>query len=754
MKLNRSLCLWAAAAALSACGPAQRPSAGNGAYVDPLIGTDYHGHVFLGANVPFGGVQLGPTNITEGWDWCSGYHYSDSTLIGFAHTHLSGTGIGDYGDILFLPVSGPRILSRGTLENQDSGYMAKYRHATETARPGYYSVLLDRYGIRAELTAGQRAGYHRYTYPDGTENASVVIDLEDGTGWDAPVEGYLRQVDDRTVEGYRLSTGWAPDQRVYFVARFSQPIREITLSEQDSVVEGTEAKLRRLKAFLDFGDAPEGITLEATVALSAVSIEGAYKNLAAEPQGVSFDERVAQAGDAWNLALDKIRVKGGTEAERRAFYTALYHAQFFPAVFSDADGTYRGADGKIYHDTANTYTVYSLWDTYRAAHPLYTILDPVKAGEFVNDFVKIYEQQGKVPVWHLAGNENNCMVAYQSIPVIADAVLKGIGGFDAEKAYQAAKAYALLNERGVNFIRENEYIPADSLNESVAIALECAIGDWGIAQMARKLGHQEDYEYFLKRSKYYRHYFDPGRQFMRGKLADGTFREPFDPVHSVHRGDDYCEGNAWQYTWLVPQDVEGLVALFGSEEAFATKLDSLFTISSELGEGASSDISGLVGQYAQGNEPNHSTPFLYNFIGQQWKTAALVRHIMKTYFTDAPDGLCGNEDVGQMSAWYVFTSMGLYPANAMSGAFLIASPLFDEANIALPDGKRFRIVTENNSDANIYVQSAELNGKPYTKSYITYKEIMAGGELKLVMGPEPNKAFGAAEADRPKSMVY
>ena len=754
MKKRQTIGWIAGMAFLLACSPAKQSSEGNGTYVDPFIGTDYHGHVFLGANVPFGGVQLGPVNITEGWDWCSGYHYSDSTLIGFAHTHLSGTGIGDYGDILFLPVSGPRIFSRGTLEKQDSGYMAKYRHETETARPGYYSVLLDRYGIRAELTASERAGYHRYTYPDSTENATVIIDLEDGTGWDAPVEGYLRQVDEYSVEGYRLSRGWAADQRIYFVARFSKPIQEITLCERDSVVVGTETKQPRLKAFLGFGDAPKGMTIEAQVALSAVSIDGAYKNLEQEAENLSFDERVAQAGEAWNGVLDKIRVKGGTEAERRAFYSALYHVMFFPAVFNDVDGTYRGADGKIYQDTSNTYTVYSLWDTYRAAHPLFTILEPVKAGEFVNDFIKIYEQQGKVPVWHLAGNETNCMVGYQSIPVISDAVLKGIGGFDAEKAYQAAKAYTLLNERGVNHIRENEFIPADSMNESVAIALECAIGDWGIAQMAKKLGHQEDYEYFLKRSKYYRHYFDPKRQFMRGKLSDGTFREPFDPVHSVHRGDDYCEGNAWQYTWLVPQDVEGLVELFGSEEAFATKLDSLFTISSELGEGASADISGLVGQYAQGNEPNHSTPFLYNFIGQQWKTAALVRHIMKTYFTDAPDGLCGNEDVGQMSAWYVLTSMGLYPANAMSGAFLIASPLFDETEIALSDGKRFRIVAEHNSETNMYVQSAELNGKPYTKSFITYKDIMAGGELKLVMGPEPNKSFGAAEEDRPKSIVY
>ena len=723
-------------------------------YVDPYIGTDYHGHVFLGANVPFGGVQVGPSNITQGWDWCSGYHYSDSTIIGFAHTHLSGTGIGDLGDIVFMPTTGVIPITKGTLENQESGYLSKFSHANEVVSPGYYSVRLDKYNIEAELTSTARGAIHRYKYPSNADNVNIVVDLESGIGWDTPVEGYLKQIGDNKIEGYRYSKGWAPDQRLYFVAEFSEPIVSIVYYN-DTIKMENENKAKRLKAFVKFKDAGKnGKEIISRVAISPVSTEGAERNFVAEVKGKAFNDVKNTANTKWNDFLSKIEIKGTNQADIRSFYTAMYHTAFAPQTFNDVNGDYRGADGKIYNSPSTVYTVYSLWDTYRAAHPLFTITAPERVGEMVNNMLDIYDQQGKVPVWHLAGNENDCMVGFSSIPVIVDAYLKGFKGFDPNKAYEAIKNYAMLNERGLDYVRTNEFIPSEKENESVAKALEYCISDWAIAQMAKRMGKTEDYDYFLKRSKYYKHYFDKNSGFMRGKLLNGEFREPFDPVYSTHRKDDYCEGNAWQYTWLVPHDVEGLIALFGSEKAFSTKLDSLYTISSELGEGASSDISGLVGQYAQGNEPNHSTPFLYNYIGEQWKTAKLTRHIMKTFFTDTPDGMCGNEDAGQMSAWYIFTSMGFYPSNASSGAFVIASPLFEEVKINVGNNKQFVVTAENNSDKNIYIQSATLNGKPYAKTFITYKDIMAGGALKFVMGDTPNKKYGAAKEDRPQSIVY
>lgn len=724
-------------------------------YVDPYIGTDYHGHVFLGVNVPFGGVQLGPSNITQGWDWASGYHYSDSTIIGFAHTHLSGTGIGDFGDIVFMPTVGEVPLRKGTIENQESGYLSKFSHDNEVVSPGYYSVLLDKYDITAELTATERGAVHRYNYPADAKNVNIVVDLESGIGWDSPSEGYIKKIADNKIEGYRYSTGWATDQRLYFVAEFSEPIESIELYNDTLKLENGVDKAERLKAFIKFSDADSGgKDIVSRVAISPVSIEGAERNFLAEVSGKSFGDVMESADKKWNDFLSKIEVKGSNSVDLIAFYTALYHTAFAPQTFNDVNGDYRGADGKIYNSPSTVYTVYSLWDTYRAAHPLLTITAPERVSEMVNNMLDIYDQQGKVPVWHLAGCETDCMVGFHSIPVIVDAYLKGFKGFDAEKAFEAIKNYAMLNERGLEDIRNNEYISADKELESVAKALEYCIDDWAIAQMALRMGKTADYDYFLKRSKYYKHYFDKNIGFMRGRLANGKFREPFNPVASTHREDDFCEGNSWQYTWLVPHDVEGLVELFGSETAFSTKLDSLFTISSELGKDASSDISGLVGQYAQGNEPNHSTPFLYSYIGEQWKTSELTRHIMKTFFTDAPDGLCGNEDAGQMSAWYIFTSIGFYPANATNGAFIFASPLFDEVSINVGDGKKFNVIAENNSDKNIYIQSATLNGKPYTKSFITYKDIMAGGELKFVMGATANKEYGAAKEDRPQSIVY
>ena len=741
------------AGASTGCTPSSDTGRDLARYVDPTIGSAGHGHVFVGANVPFGGVQLGPTNITEGWDWCSGYHASDTTVIGFAHTHLSGTGIGDKGDILLMPLTGavPMPVKAQT-------YLSTYSHANENAQAGYYRTHLDRYGVDAELTATPRTGFHRYTFP-ATDSARVLINLFDGIGWDAAKELRMVAVNDSTVEGYRLSKGWAPDDRVYFVAEFSRPFKSLTVYADTTLVPAANGKPEQTAVMphsygiLDFGPMPEGGRIEARVGISGVSVSGAKVNLATEAEGRSFDETRAAARQAWNDLLGHMSVETDDTARLRTFYTAVYHASFFPAIFNDVTGQYRGADGFLYEDTTDTYTIFSLWDTYRSANPLYTITAPERVGDFVNTFIRIFEPQGKVPVWHLAGNETDCMVGFGSVQVIADAILKGIPGFDVEKAYHAIVSYAKLDERGLKQIREKGYIPADGEWESVAKALEYCISDWSIAQVAKKLGKQEDYEYFIERSKNYRHYFDTTDRFMKGKLADGSWRTPFNPDYSTHRGDDFCEGNAWQYTWMVPHDFEGLFALFPSPEAAEAKLDSTFTVPYDGGPNASPDISGLIGQYAQGNEPNHSTIYAYAYLGKQWKTAKLARQIMDEFFTDAPDGLCGNEDAGQMSAWYVFNALGFYPANPANGAFVLGSPVFDKVTFPVSGGKTFTVIAENNGPQNIYIQSASLNGKPYTKAYITYRDIMDGGELKLVMGPQPNASFGAAPEDRPRSVM-
>ncbi len=709
-------------------------------FVDPLIGSGYHGHVFVGASVPFGAVQLGPNNETQGWDWCSGYHYSDSILVGFSHTRLSGTGIGDLGDILFMPVTENYKFDESVPYN----WKSTYSHKNEKVSPGYYSVHIDKYNIDARLTATERAGFHQYTY-NNDENAAVIVDLKYGTGWDKIVKGEIENVNGNVIRGYRYSTGWAKDQKIYFYTEFSKTITLFEILRPDSV-------LGNITALISF----EGNgKLLAKTGISSTSMEGARLNLNSEINHWDFEATRQQAVIKWNDELSKIKITTNNAADKKIFYTALYHTMIAPSLFNDSNGDYKGADQKIYkYPGYQTYTTFSLWDTYRAEHPLFTLIQTERVNDFVNTMLAIYDQQGKLPVWHLHANETDCMVGYHSIPVIADAYLKGIRGFDAEKAFEAMKASAMNDFRGVDFVKSQGYIPADSQNESVARAMEYAIDDWCIAAMATALGKTEDAAYFSKRAKYYENYFDPQTRFMRGEMADGSWRSPFNPIASQHNADDYCEGNAWQYLWLVPQNPEGLIELLGGEESFTTKLDSLFSISSEQIKGASSDISGLIGQYAHGNEPSHHTTYMYAFAGQQWKTASLVREICKTMYTDKNDGLCGNEDCGQMSAWYVLSSMGIYPVNPAAGIYVFGSPLFDKTEIALPKGKTFSIVAENNSAENMYIQSAELNGKPYTKSFITHKDILAGGTLKFVMGNQPNTAFGAALEDRPKSMVY
>lgn len=722
--------------------PTVEPETNFTQFVDPYIGSDYHGHVFVGANVPFGAVQLGPNNPTQGWDWCSGYHYSDSILIGFAHTHLSGTGIGDLGDILFMPVSGDFVPSKN--DKEQYSWQAKYTHQNETVKPGYYSIDIEKYNIKAELTTSERVGFHKYNFKN-EGNSKVVVDLKYGTGWDNLTKGEIKQAGNNAIQGFRFSKGWANDQRVFYHAEFSKDIKSFEIIKSDK-------NLGDITAIIEFEGNGE---LMAKTAISPVSTEGAKNNMTAEIAGWDFDSTYKSANEKWNTELGKIKIETDDLAEKKTFYTALYHTMIAPSLFNDANGDYRGADHEVHQNPGHeTYTTFSLWDTYRAAHPLFTLVQPERVNDFVNTMLDIYDQQGKLPVWHLHGNETNTMVGYHAIPVIADAYLKGFTGFDAERAFAAMKSFAMRDERGLDFVKSQGFIPADSGVESVARALEYAIDDWCISAMAKAMGKTEDAELFAKRSKYYKLYFDESIKFMRGKMADGTWRTPFSPIFSQHREDDFCEGNSWQYTWLAPQDVEGLIEIHGGEKTFITKLDSLFSISSEQVEGASSDISGLIGQYAHGNEPSHHTTYLYAYAGQQWKTAEKVREICTTFYTDQPDGLCGNEDCGQMSAWYVFSSMGMYPVNPANGAYVFGSPLFNSAEIVLPEGKSFKIIAENNSKENLYIQSATLNGVAYTKTFITHKEIMNGGELVFKMGNAPNTDFGAKMEDRPKSIVY
>lgn len=729
----------------------QKPKSNFTKYVDPFIGTGFHGHVFVGANVPFGAVQLGPTNISQGWDWCSGYHISDSTIVGFQHTHLSGTGIGDLGDISFMPTTGPVKVSKGTFKDMQSGYVSTFSHQQETARPGYYAVKLKRYDIAVKLTATQRVGFHQYIFPKSAQS-NIIIDLQEGIGWDRPTKTAIQQVNDSTITGYRYSMGWAANQRIYFTAVFSKKIKNFSVYDSTAVKTGTKLEGKKVKGVLSFATTA-GEKVFVKVGISPVSTANALANIKAELPGWNFDKTVAAADAAWNKELQKVEIKTTDDSKKKIFYTALYHTLIAPSIFNDHNGDYLGTDKKVYPKASFTnLTTFSLWDTYRAANPLYTILQPQRVNDMINSMLAIYQQQGKLPMWHLMGNETNTMVGYSAVPIVVDAYLKGFKGFDAKLAYKAVKATAMRNDLGLNFVKKLGYIPADSVVESVAMGLEYAIDDWSIAQMAKKMGNKADYDYFSKRGKNYQNYFDKQTHFMRGRISASEWRTPFSPFESRHRKDDYTEGNAWQYTWLVPQDVEGLMALQGGEQPFIKKLDSLFIAKGNMGAEASNDISGLIGQYAHGNEPSHHITYMYSYAGQPWKTAQKVRYILKNFYTDKTDGIIGNEDVGQMSSWYVFSSLGFYPLNPANGNYVFGSPLFNEANIKLAGGKSIRMVAHNNSEKNIYIQRVTLNGKSYTKSYITHADLLKGGLLVFEMGSKPNLNWGKLQQDRPYSV--
>ncbi|KIQ16559.1 alpha-mannosidase [Flavobacterium sp. MEB061] len=711
-------------------------------HVNPFIGTGGHGHTYPGATVPFGMLQVSPDNGISSWDWCSGYHYSDSIVAGFSHLHLSGTGIGDLADILFMPTNKKLDLTTKTTSRDQLPYKSKYNHVNEKATPGSYQVFLEDPKINVELTSSQRTAFHKYTFAKN-DKQSVVIDLGFAINWDKALKTSITVEDQFTISGYRYSMGWAKNQKVFFVAKFSKPITESVLLANKQIVTGKTAEGENTAAQLFF-DANNNQELFVKVALSSVSVANAKGNLDGESS--NFENTKTKAANIWNAALNKIEVETPVDSLKTIFYTAMFHTQVAPVAYSDKNGQFRREDDQIV--TAKDYTAYStlsLWDTFRAENPLLTLLAPKQTSDIVNSMLAYYDTKKILPVWTLYANETNTMTGYHSIPVIVDAYQKGIKGFDAEKAYQAMKATMMQDERGLNFYKKYGYIPYNLLDESVTITLEYAYDDWCVAQMAKALGKTEDYQFFLNRSKAYQYLFDSKTGFMRGKSEDGkSWNEPFDPKHSNHREHtDYTEGNAWQHSWFVPHNVDDFIALHGSNEVFTKRLEQLFTESSEItGSNVSADISGLIGQYAHGNEPSHHIAYMFNRANQPWRTQYWVRHILDTQYNTTPNGLSGNEDCGQMSAWYVFSSMGLYPMNPASGEYEIGSPIFEKAKINLEGGKSFVIEAENVSNKNFYIQSATLNGVPFNTTVITHKQILQGGILHFVMGAEPNKNWG------------
>ena len=675
----------------------------------------------MGANVPFGLVQLGPTEPTRGWDWCSGYYYDDDELIGFGHMHLSGTGIGCLGDVAFLPVKDFKQTS------------TRFKHEAEKVHPGYYSVQLTDPNVLVELTATERCGFHRYTFKNGAK-AQLALDLSQCIGWDKLNDCLLTQESATRLTGFRRSNGWAADRRIYFSIDFSQPVTVHRLDSMERVVVSVADNTKPLLV---------------KVALSPVSIDKAKLNMQTELTGWDFDAAVKQADEAWNRELARIEIQTNDRTKKRIFYTAMYHLMTSCSKFNDVDREYRGADGKVHKADFTNYTTLSLWDTYRAAQPLMTVAFPEMQRDFAQTFLNIYKQQGRLPVWHLMGSETDCMVGNPGAIVLADLTMKGFVE-DKELALEALKATQMKDIRSLGLLKKYGYIPwnLEPENETVAKALEYCAADDGVAKVAKLLGKTDDYEYFFNRSRSYKKYYDPETRFLRAVDTDGKFRLPFNPFFAEHRTNDYTEGNAWQYTFLVPHDVKGLIKLFGSDKAFMSKLDSLFFVEGWAGDNASPDMSGMTGQYAHGNEPSHHVIYMYNYAGRPDKAAPLLRKMLNEMYLDQPDGLSGNEDVGQMSAWYILSSVGLYQVDPVGGRFVIGSPLFDKATVNVGGGKTFTVVAKNNSDKNIYVQSARLNGKTLKNSYVDFNDIRRGGTLELVMGPKPSK-WATTTACRP-----
>lgn len=707
-------------------------------YVNPFIGTGGHGHTYPGVCLPFGMVQLSPDTRLTGWDGCSGYHFSDSIVYGFSHTHLNGTGCSDYGDILLMPFVG---IVPSTINN----FASDFNHAKEKAGAGYYNVHLNNGDIDVELTATSRVGFHKYTFNKGGLS-NVLIDL---VHRDEVIESSIKFVGDNEIEGYRRSKAWADDQRVFFVARFSQPFKIREIAKNDTIVKKISSLYgKSIKAYIQYLMQPKE-ELMVKVAISAVSIEGARKNLDVEIPGWDFVKVKTKAQETWNKELSKIEIEGN-ETQKTTFYTALYHAFINPNLYIDADRQYRGRDTLIHKSIGfDFYTVFSLWDTYRAEHPLFTIIEQKRTSDFINTFIRQFEEAGRLPVWELSSNETDCMIGYHSVSVIADAYLKGIKGFDIEKAYTAMKFSADENRSGLEWFRKFGFIPAEKESESVSKALEYAYDDWCIAQVAKALNKTEDYNRYMECAQYYKNVFDASTGFMRAKVNAGWF-SPFDPTEVNF---NYTEANSWQYSYYVPQDVSGITALMGGKEKFAQRLDSLFITSSKTTGREQADMTGMIGQYAHGNEPSHHAAYLFNYLGKPAKTERMVHTICQTLYNNTTEGLCGNDDCGQMSAWYVMSALGIYQVTPASQDYVIGSPMFSKATIHLENGKQFTIVAKNVSDQNYYISASTLNGKPHNQSFITHKDIMQGGELVFEMTSNPNTNWATADADCPVSKI-
>lgn len=724
-------------------------------YVNPFIGTgavngsSLSGNNFPGATVPFGMVQLSPDTRNEpDWSAACGYDYNDRTIAGFSHTHLSGTGVPELFDILVMPMTGEAKTVAGDVAKPGSGYMSRFSHENEQAKPGYYKVLLSDFNVLAELTATAHAGFHRYTYPQHS-NGHLIFDLNHSLkkpDWGCHViDAQLRIVNDHTLEGFRLITGWAKLRKVYFHAEFSKPILKsffvdgnIFCKDGQKILNGTN-----LRAALDFSTEDQ-TPLLLKIGLSAVSVENAKTNLDAEIRDWDFNETVASADRNWERELGKIKVSG-TEEQKKIFYTALYHTFIQPNNIADVNGDYQASDYSIRRAENKThYSTFSLWDTFRGTHPLYTLIQTDRNRDFVISLMRQYETYGYLPVWQLWGQENYCMIGNHSIPVIADAVLKGTTDIDIRKAYEAVKNSSITSHLNspFNIWDKYHYMPENLQSQSVSITLEMAYDDWCVAQLANKLGEKADYDYFMKRSQYYRNIFDPVSSFFRAKDDKGKWLDPFDPFqYGANGGNPFTEGNAWQYFWYVPQDVEGLIGLTGGKTNFSKKLDDFFTLENNHHE-ANGNASGFIGQYAHGNEPSHHVAYLYDYAAQPWKTQYYTTKIMQKLYSTSSAGYAGNEDCGQMSAWYVLSAMGFYPVNPVSGDYAIGSPVLEKAEIHLQDGKTFTVIARNVSTKNIYIQSAKLNGKLFNRTLLAHKEITTGGTLEFIMGNKPNRKWG------------
>lgn len=723
--------------ALSACSPGKQQPTDYTQYVNPFIGTDFTGNTYPGAQAPFGMVQLSPDNGLPGWDRIAGYFYPDSTIAGFSHTHLSGTGAGDLYDISFMPVTLPYKEADAPL-----GIHSKFSHADESATAGYYRVLLKDYGIDVELTATERCGIQRYTFPEA--QAAVFLNLKKAMNWDFTENSHIEQVDSVTVQGYRFSDGWARNQRIYFRTRFSKPFASMQTDTTAILKDGKRIGTATVARF-DF-NTQAGEQIVVSTALSGVSMEGATRNLLAEAPDNDFDKYRNATRDNWNRQLSKIEVKGENADDKVNFYTALYHSMLAPTIYSDADGAYYGPDKQVHQANGWTnYGTFSLWDTFRAAHPLFTYTQPERVNDMVKSFLAFYEQNGRLPVWNFQGSETDMMIGYHAVPVIADAYLKGIGDFDAEKALEACVATANLDSyRGIGVYKQLGYIPYNmedgynADNWSLSKTLEYAYDDYCIARMAEKMGRKEIAGTFYRRSQNYKNVYNPATSFMQPRDEKGAFIEDF-------KADDYtphiCESNGWQYFWSVQHDIDGLIGLVGGKERFAQKLDSMFTFHPSADDELPLFSTGMIGQYAHGNEPSHHVIYLYNKVGQPWKTQKYASQVMNELYRNTPAGLCGNEDCGQMSAWYVFSAMGFYPVDPVGGQYEIGTPLFREAKLRLANGKTFTVLAPEVSKENIYIQSVKLNGRPYDKSYITYAQITDGSTLELKMAATPGPAW-------------